>query len=324
MDETGKAIGALALAAQQAALLKGALTSGFLTHLGGEIGVVELAGLTGLGPGRVRDICVALRAAGVLDSDNPDRYRLSVTYAPLLRDGADVHFTDQLRNVAVRARLYEQMFTLDGPDRYADLSDDDRAAIAAGSSAAPSTELAKRALRDAAERIPAWGEALAAGDVRAVELGCGLGGHLLTLVQLHPRLTAVGVDLATDLLDRARADAERLGVAGRVRFVAGDATAFTDPAPFDMVFWSQFFFPAASRVKTLANAYRLLRPGGLLVAPALPTPPAGPVNPQTAMQTLLLQAWDVPAVTAGELRAELASAGFEAVEHGSTVLARRP
>ena len=113
-------------------------------------------------------------------------------------------------------------------------------------------------------------------------------------------------------------------MAGRVRYVAGDATAFTDPEPFDMAFWSQFFFPAASRVKTLATAFRLLRPGGLLVVPALPEPVARRIDPRAALRTLLLEAWDVPAVTAGELRIELAAAGFEPTVFGTSVIARRP
>ena len=324
MDETNQAISGLALAAQQAALLRGALTSGFLAHLGGEIDVAELARRTGLGPGRVRDLCVALRAAGVLACDNPDRYRLSGTYAPLLRDGADVHYANLLGNVAVRERLYSQMFTPEGPDRYADLSAADRAATAAGSSVVPSTALARQSVRASIEQIPVFADALSAGDVRYLELGCGLSGHLLTLLDLYPKLTAVGVDLAGDLLELARADAEGLGVAGRIRYVEEDAAVFTDPEPFDIVYWSQLFFPAASRAKTLANAHRLLRPGGLLVVAALPGPAPGPVNPHHALRNLLLSAWDVPVVTADELRAELASAGFTSrAGNASTVVAQR-
>src|SRR4051812_28592351 len=126
MNTTQRAVGALALAAQQAALLRGALASGFLTHLTAEIGVAELAGATGLEVGRVRALCAALGASGVLDRGAADRYRLSGTYASLLPDGQGTQYLDQLRNAAVRERLYEQMFRPEGPDRYADLSRADR------------------------------------------------------------------------------------------------------------------------------------------------------------------------------------------------------
>ncbi|WP_212992418.1 class I SAM-dependent methyltransferase [Actinoplanes auranticolor] len=66
-------------------------------------------------------------------------------------------------------------------------------------------------------------------------------------MQLYPRLTAVAVDVQAELIRRARAEAEALGSADRVRFVVDDATVFSDPEPFDMVFWSQFYFPASSR-----------------------------------------------------------------------------
>ena len=325
MDEINEAVGALGLAAQQAALLRGALTSGFLAHCAGEVSVGNLARATRLNPGRVRDLCVALRAAGVLASDNPDRYRLSVTYAPLLRHGTDTQIGHQLAGVAVRARLLEQLFTPDGPERYEDLAGPDREALAASVTLAPATPLARMAMTQLVELTPPWQDLLT-GDVRYLELGCGLSGAMLTMLQLHPRMTAVGVDLAGDLLDKARVEAATLGVADRVRHVHGDAATFTDPEPFDAVFWSQFFFPAASRVKTLANAYDRLRPGGLLITPVLLT---GPATAETALNEALFQSWDVPVLTAEELCTELETAGFTAptVHPGpfaTAVVARRP
>lgn len=326
MDTTRPAVGALALAAQQAGLLRGALASGFLTHVGDGVGVAELAEVTGLDPDRVRAVGVALVGTGVLESDAPDRYRLSGSGSALLGDDRGAQYANQLRNAAVRERLFEQVFTPEGPDRFADLSDDDRAAIAAGSSLVASSATARTSLAESIEQAPVFAEALAAGDVRGLELGCGVGGHVLTLLQMYPRLTAVAVDTAADLLEKASAEAAAVGVADRIRFVAEDAVVFTDPEPFDLIFWSQLFFPAASRAKTLANAYRLLRPGGLLVMPVRPDVAAG--NPAAALGALLLTAWDVPPVTADELCAELADAGFASpTGYGplrTTVVAHRP
>lgn len=329
MDDINEAVDALRLATQQTALLRGALTSGFLAHCAGETSVEDLARMTRLRPGRVRDLCVALRAAGVLATDNPDRYRLSTTYAPLLRDGRDTQVANQLAGTAVRARLLEQMFTPDGPDRYQDLPDAERAALAAGVTLAPSTALARTDMRDLVGAVPEWRDLLAAGDVRFLELGCGLSGALLTMLQLYPRLTAVGVDLAADLLDRAAVQAAALGVDDRTRYVVEDAAAYADPEPFDVVFWSQFFFPAATRVKTLANAHERLRPGGLLIMPSLIASGASVAEPLTSLSVLLTQGWDIPALTPDELCTELTTAGFAApAVHESpfvtVVVARRP
>ncbi|MFG1604545.1 SAM-dependent methyltransferase [Actinoplanes sp. NPDC049265] len=324
MDDINKVVGALALATEQAALLRGALDSGFLSHFGSEATPAEVGHRTGLRAGRVDDLCVALCAIGVLTGAD-GRYRLSDTYAPLGTDGATL--ANQLRNAAVRERLYEQMFTAQGPTRYADLDPADRMAVAAGSTVVASSAAHQRALRQSVLEVPLWAEAMAAGGVRIVALGCGLAGNLLTVLRLYPDATGVGVDQEAGLLDRARQDAAELGMADRVNFVTADAGTFTDPRPFDMVFWSQFFFPAASRAKTLANVHHLLRPGGLLVVPVRPEPPAGTVNPALALRVLTLQGWDVPPVTAGELRAELAASGFEIPPgepgNATTVIARR-
>ncbi|GIJ43611.1 hypothetical protein Val02_04970 [Virgisporangium aliadipatigenens] len=324
MQTIKQAVDALALAAQQAGLLHGALTSGFLTQVGDGAEVRTLALRTGLAPDRVRALCVALAAAGVLERDGAERYRLSPSWAPVPHDGLDAQLANQLGNITVRGRLYAQMFRPQGPDRYDELPAADRLAIAAGSSQVSSSPLAQNALRASLRRRPVFADALDAGDVRVLELGCGLSGHLLTILHLYPRVTAVAVDTQAELLERAAADAAALGVADRVRYVHGDATLFTDPEPFDLVFWSQFFFPAATREKALATALHQLRPGGLLVLPVAIV--EGPDDPHDALRSLLLHSWGVPTRTAEELCAEVAAAGFAAptAYAPGSVLAHRP
>src|SRR5262249_28649790 len=152
-----------------------------------------------------------------------------------------------------------------------------------------------------------------AGGARYLELGCGLAGALLTNLQLYPQVTAVGVELAEDLLKVARERAAALGVDDRVEFVAGDAGAYTDSVPFDVVFWSQFFFTHPSRQAALANAFARLRPGGLLLAPVLFTGAgdAAAADPEIALDVLLVRSWGVPALSAEALAAEIGAAGFE-------------
>jgi SAM-dependent methyltransferase len=109
--------------------------------------------------------------------------------------------------------------------------------------------------------------ALLVDGERFLELGCGLAGRLLSLLQAYPSMTAVGVELAPDLLEEAQRRAQELGVADRVEFRATDAQEFTAEGLFDLVFWSQFFFPEASRAATLQVAWCSMRPRGYIGAP---------------------------------------------------------
>jgi SAM-dependent methyltransferase len=328
MSGISEAIDALTLAARQAALLRGALSSGFLMHCAEDIAVEALATAAGLDAVRVRDLCVALHTAGVLETDHADRYRVSATYAPLLRDGMDIQFASDLAGVAVEERLLAEAFSPDGPTRYADLDAADRIAFAASVTVAPSTEQARSGIRTLIESVPPWWTALTADGARYLELGCGVAGGMLTYVQVYPSLRAVGVDLAADLLARARTDAVRLGVADRVRLVHEDAGSFNDPEPFDSVYWSQYFFPVGTRERTMANAYQRLRPGGVIIAPVMFPPGSDPADPGNALDVVLARGWDVPLVSAEKLSAELETAGF--VDPGvyrtrfTVVVARRP
>jgi release factor glutamine methyltransferase len=75
------------------------------------------------------------------------------------------------------------------------------------------------------------GEAL-----RVLDLGVGSGCLLLSLLAEWPRARGVGVDISPPALAVARANAVRLGLAGRAHFVAGDWFAALSPAArFDVI-----------------------------------------------------------------------------------------
>jgi len=94
---------------------------------------------------------------------------------------------------------------------------------------------------------------------RVLDLGCGFGRH--TLAMRRQGLSAVGLDLSADLLERAE---ELEG-----RLVRGDMRAlpFTDRA-FDgvtMLFSSFGYFDERENAMVLDELARLLRPGGMVV-----------------------------------------------------------
>jgi len=328
------AVARLTLAAEQAAVLRGALKSGFLARCARPVTVGQLARASGLNETRTRDLCAALRALGTLAPDGQGRLVVTEDYAPLLAGGADKSALAQLESSAVRQEQIGRLFADRRPGWYWRTDAGSRRAFAAGVTFEPATDLARSLVGVCVSGVAEWRDAFTSG-ARYLELGCGVAGALLTYLQLYPKVTAVGVELAGDLIEDARAQAAALGVADRVRFVAGDAAAFIDPVPFDVVFWSQFFFPQASRPGALATALARLRSGGLLVAPVLGTGTAvsatddAAPDEEASLDALLFRSLDVPIISGPGLASEFEAAGFvNAQVHDiplvTVVTARRP
>ena len=149
-----------------------------------------------------------------------------------------------------------------------------------------------------------------------LELGCGVAGRMLTLLQAFPRLRGVGVELSSDLAAEARRRAGELEVADRFEVVEQDAGDFDRSASFDFGFWSQFFFPAPARAGALAALFRAMRPGGVVWAPlvadfdAIAAEPSSAEARDYAMRRILLQSWEIPERDFPALTAEFQTAGF--------------
>lgn len=162
-------------------------------------------------------------------------------------------------------------------------------------------------------------------DGTIVDCPCGAGPALRAL---SPGTTAqyVAVDLSPSMLRRARRRAERRGLNG-VEFVEADATRIplpTTSAKLFLSFWGLHCFedPAAA----LAEAARILEPGGRLVGAALVR------GSKRLRQRLLVRPgcgdFGQPG-TRSEVESWLASAGFEpsGLESSGPMLffdARRP
>ncbi len=102
---------------------------------------------------------------------------------------------------------------------------------------------------------------------RGLDLGCGPGFLACELAgEVGPAGRIVALDASADMLVRARQRAVREGVAERCRFVQADAAApALRDAAFDFVVAVQVYLYVAAIERALAEAARVLRPGGRLV-----------------------------------------------------------
>ena len=293
------------------ALVEGADGAELLRAMHTTTTVADLALATGLSEDRVRDVCAALIANDVAESDGSG-VRLTPAWAALTGPAAFAPLASALRLGDVGAQTLRD---LSGGSGFAGLSSVDRLAYASAVSPDPFSPGIVAAMRAGAGVPDAVRGRLHDGD-RHLELGCGVAGRILCVLQAFPTLTAVGVELAPDLAAEAERRAAALGVADRFEVLCADATTVRLDGTFAVAFWSQFFFTGASRAGTLATAYQALRPGGMLLAPLLGDPSVAESDPHGSSARSLALArvvhglWGVPDRSPDDLATEVSAGGF--------------
>lgn len=122
---------------------------------------------------------------------------------------------------------------------------------------------------------------------KILDAGCTIGHNTLPWAQTFPEAEVTGIDVAAPVLRYGHARAESLGIPVHFRQMDATAMKFEDNT-FDVVFSSMFLheLPLKDIQAYLKEAYRVLKPGGLLWQMELP-----PMNQMPAYDNFYLN-WD--------------------------------
>jgi ubiquinone/menaquinone biosynthesis C-methylase UbiE len=149
---------------------------------------------------------------------------------------------------------------------------------------------------------------------RLLDLGCTTGANLLPYLEVFPKCEAHGIDICAPLLRYAHARAESLGIPVHYSQQNAERTDFAADS-FDIVCSSFFLHEHSVEVtrRVLKEAYRLLKPGGIMVHMELPP------DSETSPYYSFYLNWDAyynnephyAAFRAIDLRKEVLRAGFK-------------
>lgn len=102
-----------------------------------------------------------------------------------------------------------------------------------------------------------------------LEIGCGTGRNLIVAARAWPNARFYGIDISEAMLETARKNVAKAGLADRIVFAQGDATAFDAEAlfgvaQFDRVFQSYTLSMIPDWLGAMREGAAKLAPGGRL------------------------------------------------------------
>ncbi len=108
-------------------------------------------------------------------------------------------------------------------------------------------------------------------QIRILDMGCGFGTTTWPFFELYPQAQIYGIDLAAPLLKLAYKRAQMLELPAHFSQQSVEKTNFPSGS-FDLILAHALFheLPKASLRQVIAEAYRLLKPGGTLIDSDVP------------------------------------------------------
>jgi SAM-dependent methyltransferase len=100
---------------------------------------------------------------------------------------------------------------------------------------------------------------------RVLDVACGTGWSSIAMAQAYSKITVDGVDLDHDAISAARGNAERAGVAHRVRFSVTDAADLGGAGGYDLVTIFEALHDMSRPVDALNAARQLISEDGTLL-----------------------------------------------------------
>jgi SAM-dependent methyltransferase len=100
--------------------------------------------------------------------------------------------------------------------------------------------------------------------IGVADLGCGTGHAVNLMAGAYPASSFVGYDLASDAIERARAEAEEVGLAN-TRFEVADVARLPTSPGFDLICAFDAIHDQVDPAAVLRWAHDALRPGGILL-----------------------------------------------------------
>lgn len=256
-DTSGLAVTILAALGDRLGLFKFMATNGPVTSN-------ELARRTGIHPRYAQEWASAMFSARYLEYDPAtETFTLPAAHAPILAEDGGPYFiggTHQmfLGLIGVVDLLRQAFLTGEGIPMSA-YNADTWEGMERDMTGVYRANLIQR-------WIPAMPQVKASlqRGIDVADVGCGSGQILILLAKAFPNSRFTGYDLFEPMIERARANAEAAGLAGRIQFEALDVREAL-PVTFDLISTFEVVHDAADPLGLLYSIRRALRPGGRYV-----------------------------------------------------------
>jgi len=181
---------------------------------------------------------------------------------------------------------------------------------------------------DLLPRMPEAHAAFTSGRAVFLDVGVGIGAFASRLCELHPGVSAVGLDVEQSVLDLAAAQLAAAQLSDRIELRLESIADLADMDTYDLAWMPQGFIPPVAFDPGLCAVHRSLRPRGWLLL-LLAAAPSGSNAFQRALQTHSAHLSGGGPVEPLVMADRLRSIGFDQVSEicsgdQSLLLARRP